>query len=118
MLAPYESRSYVDLTIESMRRFGVKVAQRARKDGSVLYRVAAPQRYTAADMAIEGDYSQAAFLAVLGVLAGGITVPGWSLQAARGTGLSGYSQALRRQIYGRGKAGVRFSRSLLCATEI
>ena len=37
-----------------------------RKSGCVMYRVAAPQRYTASDFAVEGDYSQAAFLAVLG----------------------------------------------------
>ena len=118
VLAPYESRSYVDLTIESMRRFGVKVAQRARKDGSVLYRVAAPQRYTAADMAIEGDYSQAAFLAVLGVLVGGITVTG--LEPASRQGDRVILDILKRcgGKYTVGESGVRFSRSLLCATEI
>ena len=118
VLAPYESRSYVDLTTESMRRFGVKVAQRARKDGSVLYRVAAPQRYTAADMAIEGDYSQAAFLAVLGVLAGGITVTG--LEPASRQGDRVILDILKRcgGKYTVGESGVRFSRSLLCATEI
>ena len=44
VLPPYESRSYVDLTIDAMQQFGVKVAARARKNGSVMYRVAAPQR--------------------------------------------------------------------------
>ena len=59
VLPPYESRSYVELTLGAMQRFGVRVAQRQRKDGSVLYRIAAPQRYTACDCAVEGDYSQA-----------------------------------------------------------
>ena len=31
VLAPYESRSYVDLTIGAMQQFGIKVASRARK---------------------------------------------------------------------------------------
>ena len=44
VLAPYESRSYVDLTIGAMQQFGIKVASRARKNGSVLYRIPAPQR--------------------------------------------------------------------------
>ena len=49
---------------------------RARKDGSATYKVAAPQHYAAADMEVEGDYSQAAFLAVLGSTGGGITITG------------------------------------------
>ena len=36
VLPPYESRSYVELTLGAMQRFGVRVAQRQRKDGSVL----------------------------------------------------------------------------------
>ena len=98
VLAPYESRSYVDMTVDAMQQFGVKVASRARKNGSVMYRVAAPQRYTASDFAVEGDYSQAAFLAVLGCVIGGITV----------TGLNPDSQ----------EGGLHFDRSLLKATEI
>ena len=31
VLAPYESRSYVDMTVDAMQQFGVKVASRARK---------------------------------------------------------------------------------------
>lgn len=31
VLPPYESRSYVDLTVAAMQQFGVKVAARARK---------------------------------------------------------------------------------------
>ena len=98
VLAPYESRSYVDMTVDAMQQFGVKVASRARKNGSVMYRVAAPQRYTASDFAVEGDYSQAAFLAVLGCVIGGITV----------TGLNPDSQ----------QGDLHFDRSLLKATEI
>ena len=39
VLAPYESRSYVDMTVDAMQQFGVKVTSRARKNGSVMYRV-------------------------------------------------------------------------------
>ena len=84
VLAPYESRSYVDMTVDAMQQFGVKVASRARKNGSVMYRVAAPQRYTASDFAVEGDYSQAAFLAVLGCVIGGITVTGLNPDSQQG----------------------------------
>ena len=84
VLAPYESRSYVDMTVDAMQQFGVKVASRARKNGSVMYRVAAPQRYTASDFAVEGDYSQAAFLAVLGCAVGGINVVGLNPDSQQG----------------------------------
>ena len=76
MRAPFESRSYVDLTTDAMQKFGIVKGFRpsARKDGSATYKVAAPQHYAAADMDVEGDYSQAAFLAVLGSTVGGITI--------------------------------------------
>ena len=69
-------------------------------------------------MAIEGDYSQAAFLAVLGVLVGGITVTG--LEPASRQGDRVILDILKRcgGKYTVGESGVRFSRSLLCATEI
>ena len=35
VLAPYESRSYVDMTVDALQQFGVKVTSRARKNGSV-----------------------------------------------------------------------------------
>lgn len=118
VLAPYESRSYVDMTLDAMQKFGVKVTQRQRKDGSVLYRIPAPQRYTPCDLQVEGDYSQAAFLAVLGVLAGGISVTG--LQAASRQGDRVILDILKRcggKITGTGGT-LRFARSLLKATEI
>ncbi len=80
---PFESRSYVDLTLGAMQRYGVKVTQRARK-GGVLYRIAAPQRYAPCDWTVEADYSQAAFLAVLGVLAGDIAVAGLDAASRQG----------------------------------
>ena len=118
VIPPYESRSYVDLTLDAMQKFGVKVTQRQRKDGSVLYRIPAPQRYSPCDLAVEGDYSQAAFLALLGVLAGGITVSG--LQASSRQGDRVILDILKRcggKIANVG-GNLRFSRSLLKATEI
>ena len=118
VLPPYESRSYVELTLGAMQRFGVRVAQRQRKDGSVLYRIAAPQRYTACDCAVEGDYSQAAFLAVLGVLTGGVSVTG--LQAASRQGDRVILDILKRCGGKFTESGgvYKFSRSLLKAAEI
>ena len=118
VLPPYESRSYVDLTIDAMQQFGVKVAARARKNGSVMYRVAAPQRYTASDFAVEGDYSQAAFLAVLGCAVGGINVVGLNPDSQQGDKVI---LDILKRFGGKFKpieGGYRFERSLLKATEI
>ena len=118
VLPPYESRSYVDLTIDAMQQFGVKVAARARKNGSVMYRVAAPQRYTASDFAVEGDYSQAAFLAVLGCAVGGINVVGLNPDSQQGDKVI---LDILKRCGGKFKpveGGLHFDRSLLKATEI
>ena len=118
VLPPYESRSYVDLTVAAMQQFGVKVTARARKNGSVIYRIAAPQRYSATDFAVEGDYSQAAFLAVLGCVIGGITVTGLNPDSQQGDKVI---LDILQRCGGKFKAvtgGYRFSRSLLRATEI
>lgn len=115
---PFESRSYVDLTLDAMQRFGVKVSTRVRKDGTVVYRVAAGQAYKACDQAIEGDYSQAAFLAVLGSLTGGITVTG--LSDATHQGDQAILDILKRcgSKFHAGPDGLHFERSLLRASEI
>ena len=118
VLPPYESRSYVELTVAAMQQFGVKVAARARKNGSMVYRIPAPQRYTASDFAVEGDYSQAAFLAVLGCVVGGITVTGLNPDSQQGDKVI---LDILQRCGGKFKAvagGYRFSRSLLRATEI
>lgn len=116
--APFESRSYVDLTVDAMQRFGVKVTARSRKDGTAVYKVAAPQRYTAADLTVEGDYSQAAFLAVLGSIVGDVSVSG--LEPASRQGDKVILDILKRcgaKFEAKGGT-VFFRRSLLKATEI
>ena len=79
---PFESKSYVDMTMDALRRCGIKAELRAGKQA--VYRVAGNQRYAPHSTAIEGDYSQAAFLAVLGCLIGGITVTGLAQDSHQG----------------------------------
>lgn len=50
-----ESRGYVDLTLEALKQFGVQVS--FTEHG---WQVPGGQRYQSADVAVEGDYSQAA----------------------------------------------------------
>lgn len=53
---PLESKSYVDMTVDMLTRFGVSITQREGR-----YLVAGGQRYRPVDYTVEGDYSQAAF---------------------------------------------------------
>lgn len=60
------SRGYVDLTLATMRAFGVA----AERDGGYSrFLVPGGQRYEAADFSVEGDWSGAAFLLVAGAIA-------------------------------------------------
>ncbi len=56
--SPLESRSYVTLTIETMKRHGIKIS--ADNELS-LFEIPAGQRYRPASHLIPGDYSSAAF---------------------------------------------------------
>ena len=116
--APFESRSYVDLTTDAMQKFGVKVSVRARKDGSATYKVAAPQHYAAADMDVEGDYSQAAFLAMLGSTVGGITITGLPSGSHQGDRVILDILKQCGAKFERSGSHVTFHRSLLKAVEI
>ncbi|MBQ7859090.1 MAG: 3-phosphoshikimate 1-carboxyvinyltransferase, partial [Faecalibacterium sp.] len=69
---PFESRSYVQLTLQAMQAFGVQ----AFWQGQDTLIIPGQQKYTPADYTVEGDYSQAAFWAVLGAAKGGITLTG------------------------------------------
>lgn len=57
LTTPLESVGYVDLTMDALRRFGVRVDY----DGARRFRIPGGQRYRAADVTVEADYSQAAF---------------------------------------------------------
>ncbi len=58
-----ESRPYVDITIDTLRRFGVSVDE--SENG---FKIKGGQKYTPHDEKIEGDYSQAAFFCVANAL--------------------------------------------------
>lgn len=56
LTSPLQSKPYADMTVDCMRRFGVAVEETPNG-----YRISGGQRYQAADIAVEGDFSQAAF---------------------------------------------------------
>lgn len=81
---PFESKSYVAMTLETLKRFGVRTRVTATKDGNTNYLIPGGQGYRAADFTVESDYSQAAFPAVLGTLLGDITLTGLSADTRQG----------------------------------
>lgn len=64
VLPPYESRSYTDMTVQMMERFGVQIERPSQN----AYLIAPGQAYHPADLTIEADCSQMAFFAVLAAL--------------------------------------------------
>ncbi len=80
ILPPIESRSYLDLTMEALRAFGVEVAW---QDDRTLF-IKGNQRYTATDVTVEGDYSNAAFFSALALFGHEVRVTGLSEKSHQG----------------------------------
>jgi len=81
------SGGYVELTLDTMRAFGVEVERSAGERGPS-FRIEGRRRYAAADFEVEGDWSGAAFLLVAGAIAGrpggaGLSVEGLSLGSSQ-----------------------------------
>ena len=77
---PLESKSYIALTLQALRVFGVK----AQWQDSRTLLIPGGQHYHAADMTVEGDYSGAAFYSAMNALGSDITVTGLSPDSLQG----------------------------------
>lgn len=77
---PLESRSYVDLTIQALQAFGIRLWW---QDERTIH-IPGGQRYKAADMTVEGDYSGAAFYAAMNALGSDIEITGLSPDSLQG----------------------------------
>ena len=111
---PVESRSYIQMTRAAQAAFGVQ--SRWLDDTTLL--VPGNQHYTPCNTAVEGDWSQAAFPAVLGALAGDVTVTGLAADTLQGDAV--IAQILRRcgAAVEQAEGGFRFRKSPLAGTEI
>ena len=67
-----ESRSYLDLTVDALNTFGVRVEFIGERE---IY-IPGGQRYHSVDATVEGDHSNAAFLGALNVLGGDVIIDG------------------------------------------
>ena len=80
LLPPVESRSYIDMTRAVQAAFGVE----SRWLDETTLEISGGQEYHPCDYTVEGDYSQAAFPAVLGAVAGGVTLTGLAEKTLQG----------------------------------
>ena len=80
LIPPVESRSYIDMTRAVQAAFGVH--SRWLDETTLL--LPGGQQYRPCDYNVEGDYSQAAFPAVLGAVCGGVTITGLAPDTLQG----------------------------------
>lgn len=72
ILPPIESRSYIDLTIDALKSFGVSAVW---QDEHTIF-IKGKQKYNPTDVTVEGDYSGAAFPEALNLFGGEVCVSG------------------------------------------
>ncbi len=77
---PVESRSYINLTVDALREFGIEVIW---QNDHTLF-IKGGQHYRAHETTVEGDYSNAAFLDALRTLGGDVTVEGLKVGSLQG----------------------------------
>lgn len=80
--SPLESSAYVDMTINCLAKFGIKVENEGGQHRR--YLVPGKQHYVAQDSQVEGDWSQAAFWTVGGSLGTSITCEGVNVNSLQG----------------------------------
>lgn len=78
--SPLESKGYVDLTIETLGLFGIDIENKDYRE----FHVRGNQSYRSRDYTVEGDYSQAAFLIVAGILGDGVICHGLKMDSLQG----------------------------------
>ncbi|MBR3787493.1 MAG: 3-phosphoshikimate 1-carboxyvinyltransferase [Firmicutes bacterium] len=79
-----ESAGYVDLTLDVLEVFGIKVDRSFSEDGFEVYEIAGNQRYIEPDgLTVEGDWSNGSFWLVCGALGGSVTVRGLDMESSQ-----------------------------------
>ena len=79
LTSPLQSKPYVDITIDCMKKFGVSVSEDEKG-----YTIKGNQRFTPCDYTVEGDMSQAAFFLVGNCIGGNMTLSGLNPRSVQG----------------------------------
>ena len=94
LIPPVESRSYINLTLEALDSFGVKVNWDTDTDLSIK----GNQEYKPETIEVEGDYSNAAFLDAFNYLGGSVQVTGLKETSLQGDKVyKEYFEALKKE---------------------
>ncbi|MDD4984437.1 MAG: 3-phosphoshikimate 1-carboxyvinyltransferase [Dehalococcoidales bacterium] len=80
LTTPVESKPYLMMTLDCMKRFGVNVATSPDLREFVI----APQRYRPTRYRVEGDWSSASYFLAMGALLGTVTVKNLNLESQQG----------------------------------
>lgn len=94
IIPPLESRSYIDLTMSALERFGVKAVW---QDDKTIF-IKGSQSYTACETEVEGDYSNAAFFGALNALGSDIEMSGLNPDSIQGDKV--YKKCLEKLLAG------------------
>lgn len=111
---PFESRSYINLTLSALQDFNIK-AEYISDDTIKVY---GNQLYYPCEYTVEGDYSQGAFFAVLGSVLGDVEINGLRHTSMQGD--KAILDILKRcnAKFSKTQDGYHFNKSTLSATEI
>lgn len=60
LTSPLQSKPYVDMTVDTLKKFGADIFETA-SEGLPMYLIKGGQKYRPCNIRVEGDYSQAAF---------------------------------------------------------
>lgn len=81
LIPPVQSRSYLNITLSALRRFGIEIVEEEN-----LYIIKGGQKYISpGELTVEGDWSNSAFFLCAGALnSDGITVKGLNMNSPQG----------------------------------
>ena len=79
LIPPVESRPYIGMTTAALREFGIEIVETGNK-----YFIRGGQSYRAADVTVEGDWSNAAFFEALNYAGSNVTVEGLKRDSLQG----------------------------------
>lgn len=80
IIPPFASRSYVDLTVDALEKFGIKV----ELEDELTFKIPGNQKYRAISTSVEGDFSGSAFLEALNLFGSEVEVLGLNETSKQG----------------------------------
>ncbi len=80
ILPPVESKPYIDMTIDTLKLFGVTVERESLTE----IKIKGSQKYVSGEFSVEGDYSNAAFFDALNLLGGEVELTGLDENSRQG----------------------------------